>query len=153
MSCQEHVCADCGDRLIHQTRRGHNESSSAYGQHIHDDHPNDFFWLDVDGGIYKNATRVLRFVEHKFPGGNLSKGQRTVLPLLARAVESLVVSGDVHPQSGVFVVTAEPPWGESHITRVTASTSSGVAYRVAGTALRQFETGHVVDGDDVERAA
>ena len=49
MKCKNYRCPECGDRLIHQEKRGMNESASALGQYIHDNYPNTFWFMDVDG--------------------------------------------------------------------------------------------------------
>jgi len=58
--CPPQRCPVCEDRMIHQSNRGKDESSSAYGQHIHDDYRPMFFWADIDGIIFKRATQIMR---------------------------------------------------------------------------------------------
>lgn len=154
-------CPECGDQLIHQMNRGPHESSSAFGQYMHDRGEKDqrwrqMYWMDVDGAIYKKSTQVLRFVEHKPPSGVLSAGQREVLPLLAKAVQLLVGTGLIHRQSGVFVLRSEHPheticveqvkgWplGETWLPPTT----------LTGRKAEDFLRGDVIDESPREQAA
>ena len=106
MSCEQRRCPSCNDLLIHQAARRGDESSSVFGQFIHDQFPNEFYWLDIDGVIYKRTTKILRVVEHKPASGRgLSSSQRTVLPILASMLGVSRSCRLLHPESGVFVVT------------------------------------------------
>lgn len=102
-------CRECGDVVIHQSNRGPHESSSAFGQFVHDKLRNEMYWLDVDGISYKKKTRMLRVIEHKPRHGNLSDGQKEVLPLLAKAIQILAATRLIHRDSGVFLVQSDHP--------------------------------------------
>lgn len=121
--CKEQHCPECGDKLIHLVNRGQHESSSSFGQFIHDLGETlrgpwlQMFWMDVDGAIYKKKTSILRIVEHKPHLGTLSKGQTEVLPLLAKGIQLLTATRLLHPQSGVFVINADPPYDEILVTQ------------------------------------
>lgn len=111
------TCPGCGDNLIHQSNRGKHESSSAFGQHVHNHVPDDLYYADIDGAVFKVDTRVLRIIEHKPSHGELSSGQKAILPLLGLGIRSLAANELVHPQSGVYVVHSEPPFGTASVQR------------------------------------
>ena len=116
-------CPDCGDTMIHQNNRQEHESSSEFGQYIHDRGERDpvwrqIYWLDVDGIVYKKKTKVLRIIEHKNRGGSIRDSQETVLPLLAKAVQLLVATRVVHHESGVFVAYSDHPHTSALIQKV-----------------------------------
>lgn len=116
-------CPDCGDTLIHQTNRQEHESSSEFGQHMHDRGESDpiwrqMYWLDVDGAIFKKKTGVLRIIEHKNRGGAIRGSQEEVLPLLAKAVQLLVATKQIHVQSGVFVAYSNHPHDSAAVRQV-----------------------------------
>lgn len=151
MKCPDNVCPSCGDKLIHQHNRSINESSSSYGQHIHNDHGNEFYWADVDGIIYKLATGILRMVEHKPIGGTLRPSQIRILPLMAAALDVLVAEDVLHPDSGVFVVNSDPPHTHALVRRYRRDDDgnwipgrSDDAVKLEGDRLRDFETGESV---------
>jgi hypothetical protein len=104
-------CARCGDAVVHQCNRQSWESSSAFGQHLHDDLPNDFYMMDIDAAIYARATGILRVIEHKPRGSGISPGQRTVLPLLARALASI-------DRASVWVVRSDWPFAQGLAAQV-----------------------------------
>jgi len=114
---------ECGDLLIHNGARGANESSSAFGQHIHDDYGKEFYWADVDGVIYKMANKIMRVIEHKPLGAPVKPSQRSILPLLAIGIDTLVKVHYLNPQSGAFIVWSAPPFGTGSVARVRADTS------------------------------
>lgn len=145
--CDAGTCARCGDRLIHQTRRGADESSSAYGQHIHDTYPRDFYALDADLVTFRDADGVLRVVEHKFPGQSISGGQRRVLRLLALGIAELARWGHIRDESGAFLYTAGAPWDRAVVQRITPSTTGpalGPPVELTGRQLREFNTGRTI---------
>lgn len=109
-------CPHCNNEF--DMPRDPNISHSAFGQWVHDNFPNNFFWSDVDGIVFKRATRILRVMEEKRPGQTLKDSQRTILPLLARGVSRLVDLGIIHPQSGVFIIYTEPPYTTATISQV-----------------------------------
>jgi hypothetical protein len=102
-------CTECGDTLIHQFNRGPHESSSAFGQFVHDRIGIEMYWADVDGTIYKKRTKALRVIEHKRSDEKLSNGQREILPLLAKGLQLLAATGLIHEQSGVYIVRSDHP--------------------------------------------
>lgn len=116
-------CPDCGDALIHQSNRQEHESSSEFGQYMHDRGEMDsrwrqMYWLDVDGIVYKKRTKVLRIIEHKNRSGDIRDSQETVLPLLAKSVQLLIATQVIHPQSGVFVAYSDHPHDSALVQRV-----------------------------------
>ena len=138
MPCKTiYICPECGDKLIHQTKRTYQESSSAYGQHIYDDYPHTFYYCDIDGAQYKNATRVLRILEHKRPGQQIKPSEKTILGLLQKGIDTLIPAGIVHPDSGVYIVRSEPPWETAEIQSI----KTGMIYILSGESLSKFETG------------
>lgn len=126
MACgTTHICPDCRDRLIHQENRGHHESSSAFGQFVHDKFGNDFWAGDIDQYQMRRTDKTFRILEVKKPGGKLSSGQRALLPILA---DGLAVSGPAHgySETGVFVVE----WAVGRrAARVTQFLPGGGAHR------------------------
>lgn len=119
MRCGEPHCPECGGRLVHQDSKRSHESSSALGQHVHDTLPTTFYWMDVDGAVYKRATRILRIIEHKNRDQSVRGSQRQVLPLLAIAVQGLVDANVVSPESGVYVMWSEGDFTSGAVNRVT----------------------------------
>lgn len=138
-------CPACGGPLIHQHQRGRHESSSAYGQHIHDDYPVEFDAIDLDLVIRKSTTKIVRLIEHKPDNRALSAAQERVLPLLAKGVDHLIVSGLVDRESGVFVVASAPPFREAFVRRIQPrrwlSETAPWSEWLEGDRLRAFETG------------
>lgn len=155
MKCTRPVpqCPDCGDALIHQSNRGPNESSSAFGQFVHDNVGIEMFWLDVDGVSFKNKTLMLRMVEHKPRGGSLSKSQQTVLPLLAKSVQLLAATGLVHDQSGVFVIYSDHPHDSALVEQVRGWRSREVwpKREMSGRMWHDFIKGEVIEFGDIPR--
>jgi hypothetical protein len=96
-------CTHCGDATVHQCNRQMWESSSAFGQHLHDDLPNDFYMMDIDAAIYAHATGILRVIEHKSNGSGISQGQRVVLPKLAAGLAMI-------DRASVWVVRSDWPF-------------------------------------------
>lgn len=144
--CATRNCPDCGDRLIHQKARTHSESSSALGQHIHDEFPKVFDWMDIDGVIYKRSTGLLRVIEHKDPGRRLSSSQSRVLPILALGIQSQIDSGLLHERSGVYVTWAMSPFGTASAAQVLPNQNLAMSPTVCmGSAdFAMFKTGEVV---------
>src|SRR5829696_3725505 len=113
--CRPRRCPECGDLLIHQERRGEHESSSAFGQHVHDEYGGrgqrrTFDFSDIDGVVYKRSEGILRIIEGKPSKGEPSSAQRRIMPLLADGVKWLMDQGRISRQSGVYVVRANPPY-------------------------------------------
>lgn len=104
MKCAERVCSNCGDALIHQSRRGAHESSSELGQFVHDNYCTSFYYMDVDALTYSFSTGILRIIEHKKPGDAVRASQRSCLPLLQESIEHLVSAGRLAQGSGAFVL-------------------------------------------------
>jgi hypothetical protein len=84
-------------------------------------------------------------------GQGISDSQRAILPLLAGCVDILVDQGVLHPESGVFIVNSDPPYGQAIIRRYRRDDAgkwvpgrSGDAPKLEGWPLRAFETGESV---------
>ena len=116
--CQQRVCPECGDHLIHQTKRGSRESSSAFGQFIRDTYPSTFDHMDIDSVIRAASVGILREIEHKFTGQQVKPSQQRILPLKAAITEESVKLGINKPGSGVFVVWADDPFESLLVCRV-----------------------------------
>lgn len=144
--CSTQNCHECGDRLIHQGSRGRDESSSALGQHIHDEYPKVFDWMDIDGVIYKRSKRLLRLIEHKDPGRPLSASQTRVLPILAMGLKSLVDEGQLHERSGVYVAWTSAPFGTASVAQVMPKNplTMGSAVAMCPSDFDLFKTGEIV---------
>ena len=136
-------CPDCGDRTIHLTNRGIHESSSAFGQHLHDDCPATFDVGDLDAIIYKRRDRLLRIVERKKLGQGLSLSQQHIFPLLALAVDWLVRQKYLHPESGVFKVESVSPFNTGIVHRILPSLvlKYEAAQHLSGPSFYAFKTG------------
>lgn len=153
-------CPDCGDTLIHQSNRQEHESSSEFGQYMHDRGERErrwreIYWLDVDGAVYKKRTGILRIIEHKNNGGVLRDSQRHVFPLLAKALQLLAATGLIDRQSGVFVVWSNHP----HDTAVIEQQAGWSRIRVmtpremSGPDLEEFLLGEPIPDAIGGRAA
>lgn len=144
--CTPQCCLDCGHKLIHQVARTSHESSSALGQHIHDNYPKVFDWMDIDGVIYKKSQRLMRIIEHKEPGRPLSNSQQRILPILALGLQSAVNEGLLHERSGVYVTWTQQPFGTASVAQVLPNTRLALSSVVAmGSAdFAAFKTGEVV---------
>jgi len=142
--------------MIHQLHRKSNESASAYLQHLREDRPHTFTVCDSDGWIFKRATNIARYVEHKPRGGRLQRTTREILQLQQQLLLRAARVGTVHPQSGVFVVYADPPFTSAYVEWIDpfgcpVGTWDGHGPRWAGLVmlhremegedLRVFETG------------
>jgi hypothetical protein len=131
---KEHRCADCGDKLIHQFHRGYNESSSAFGQFLHDevtkrtsivdaDHQFiDGYQLEtLDSQIHQLhfglGTQRLRVLEHKPTAGVLSQAQKWILVAWRRLIYLGIKDGHIGMDSGVFTVEADPPFDKFVVTK------------------------------------
>lgn len=108
-NCATRHCLDCHDALIHQSARGAHESSSVLGQYVHDHPDKQFYWMDVDGLVYKSSDRRLRFIEHKPLGSVISRGQGRILPILATALDLAKREGIIN-QGSVVTLTGNPPF-------------------------------------------
>jgi hypothetical protein len=139
-------CPVCGDRLIHQKNRKGNESSSAYGQYIHENYGNDFDFMDLDGVIWKRTFKILRIIEHKPLGQMVKNSQRRILPIFSRFIALGVSAGFLHPQSGVFVILEAESLvgGQCLIIKVT-KTNITFGCEVTKEIRRALETGLPID--------
>lgn len=153
-------CPECGDEMIHLANRGPHESSSAFGQYVHDRGEVDkrwreMFWMDIDGAVRKNRTRVLRIFEHKPMAGALSTGQKEVLPLLAKALQLLASTGLIHPQSGVFVLRSDHPHELMQVQQIKGwqYAETWPLTTMSGDLLHDFLCGEVIDESAQDEAA
>jgi hypothetical protein len=154
-NCQVQYCPQCHDALIHQTKRGEDESSSAFGQFVHDTLPKVMYWSDVDGVSYKKETNALRIVEHKRRNQLLTPGQKLILPLLAKSLQLLTATRLIHEQSGVFVVHSDDPHDGALVEQIRGWTRCAVwpEREMSGQMWFDFLQGEVVDinAGDVKR--
>jgi hypothetical protein len=119
MSCShQYSCKHCGDKLIHQNNRGPHESSNGLGQHIHDQIGRSMDVVDIDLVVFKRATRLLRIIEAKPPGGELGTAQCFVMPILALAIRILAGIGELHPNSGVYMLETVAPFATGVVSRI-----------------------------------
>jgi hypothetical protein len=148
MNCHGQTCQGCSDRLVHLTNRGPDESSSPLGQYVHDSLPNTFFWMDSDATVYKMRTRIWRQIEHKFYGQDLSKSQETMLPTMARMVQTEVAAGNLDDSSGVFVLWSDPQFTNSTVSRVIPSSTLalGSAVYLDAERMSAFLSGQPTNG-------
>jgi hypothetical protein len=93
------------------------ESASRTGQFCHDVLPRTFDCVDIDCVIYKRSSGLMRVIEEKLPGEQLSPAQVNILPKLATLVRLGIVNKTLHEDSGVFVV-----WHLSRGARVSQAT-------------------------------
>ncbi len=113
---QRCVNPDCWQLLIHRGKRSQHESSSYFGQIVHNICDKQMAAIDIDLCIWRRSKRLLRFIEHKSPGQRLDRGsgQREVLELLAGIIEHLktcpsaVDAFRLRADSGVFRVDGDP---------------------------------------------
>lgn len=131
------ICPACGDRMIHQTKRGPDESSSAFGQFLHDRLPRQFNVVDDDADLYlglyglnahARSTGILRKLEHKFSDQDLSRSQKEMLPLYAAMFYYGCAYRVLQPGSGVWIVTADEPFDSAMIQRVLWSPPSSTSW-------------------------
>jgi hypothetical protein len=155
MRCGKHTCAQCNDKLIHLTNRGPDESSSPLGQHVHDNLPNTFYWMDSDAVVYKLRTRIWRQVEHKFHGQELSASQNSMLPYHSMMVQSQVDAGAFAEDSGVFVLWTDPQFTHGEIARVLPqpTIALGSAVYLDQDRLNRFLSGEHTGGIPLRGAA
>jgi hypothetical protein len=110
-------CKVCDKLLIHKGSRQRHESSSYFGQIIHNLLPAKFSFVDIDAALYRRSVRLLRFFEHKSPGQHHKYAQLELLQLLARTIEHIKRCPEarkefgLHPQSGVYLVEGDPHEG------------------------------------------
>jgi hypothetical protein len=128
MSCpHEYNCPRCKDKLIHQNNRGPRESSSGFGQYVFNEIGHVMDLVDIDLVVFKRATRLLRIIEAKPPGGELGIAQCFVMPILALAIRILAGLGELHPNSGVYMLETAPPFATGVASRIGWTTLGTVA--------------------------
>lgn len=107
--------------------RDPSRSSSELGQMVKETLPRTMFFMDVDGVVYKKATRILRVIEQKQPGQQLKPSQETIFPMFARMIAREIEDGLLDSQSGVFVMVAMAPF------------ESAFVYQIGGAFRQQFD--------------
>lgn len=137
LACSKpHWCAETGDQLIHLWFRGRDESSSAFGQFIHEHVTGKTTICDVDGQLVDGNkpsemqegqihqlhftfgdVQRLRVLEHKPPGDKLSQGQEWVVTVWRRLIYLGIQDGYISTASGVYVIEGCPPWEVFTITK------------------------------------
>lgn len=122
-------CTECDRLLIHKGSRSPYESSSYFGQIVHNLCPKSFTAIDIDLAIYRRSIRLLRFIEHKSPGQHRKDAQRELLELLADVIDHLKSCPQaqrqfrLHADSGSFLIEGDPhegnQLGDSKITNLS----------------------------------
>lgn len=97
--------------MLHRGVRSQHESSSHFGQIVHNIMPVQFTFIDVDAAIYRERIGLLRIIEHKSPGQHQHERQRQLLEHLALVIEDARPHFDMHADSGVFLVEGDPHQG------------------------------------------
>lgn len=133
--CRARTCEDCGDRLIHQHHRGQHESSSAFGQFLHDEVTKQTSIVDVDEQALQDTPlelveaqihqlhfvfgdiQRLRVLEHKRVGDGLSQAQRWILPVWRRLIHLGIQDRHISTSSGLYLIEADPPFDEFAVTK------------------------------------
>jgi hypothetical protein len=153
--------------MIHQLHRKNDEAASAYLQHLRADRPHNFTVCDADGWIYKRETKIARFVEHKPRGGRVQRTTAEILALQSEMIRRSVGISVLHPQSGVFIVYADPPFESAFAEWVdpwgmtvprwesgpTWAANVPFSRELTGEDLRIFETGEAFpDGPQWDKA-
>jgi hypothetical protein len=112
--CDPVYCPECGGRMIHRDKRGGHESSSALGQIIHNEGPNEITVGDIDLYVAKYVGFVLslRGLEHKQPWQAVGKMQGKILRSLDTIIRFAASNTDkcglaLHENSGVYIVRGE----------------------------------------------
>lgn len=140
-------CPNCGDRLAHHHNIGSNESRSGFGQWVHDNLPNEFYFMDGDAFVYKAKTQVLRFLEIKNIGDELKDSEHVILPFLATAIWALKHSPftyKLNKESGVFVVWTESPYDYGIIQEVKLNGGRGKKLKLEGQEWLRFISGELM---------
>lgn len=153
MNCHRYRCPECDDSLVHLVNRGAHESSSPLGQYVHDKLPNQFYWMDADGVIYKKATRIMRIIEHKFTGQSVSASQLEILPKLATMIRSAAAFERVNEHSGCYIVWTNYEFTEAIVERLKPKLQIETypAFLIVGDNLKRFMSGDLIDSNDVKR--
>lgn len=99
-------------------RHDPNISSSDLGQYIHDTYPVEFYFADIDGAIFKKSTKIKRVFECKSPGQRLKPSQAWLLQDISKQLEEQIKSGEISPESGVFIVWGDPPFDVIEVCRI-----------------------------------
>lgn len=124
-------CVICGDRLIHQWNRGNHESSSAFGQFVHDRVTRRTTFGDVDMELFEDhvyqlhfgaGPQRLRLLEHKPQGNNggLRQGQRWLLECVRYLIGLGLAERCLAADSGVYVIEGDPPFETVTVHRLPA---------------------------------
>jgi len=116
-------------------------SHSKFGQWIHDSFPKKFYFIDVDGIIYKRKTKILRILEWKKPFQKLKPSQKYILPLLAQGIEYLIRMKFISEQSGVFIIFTDSPFEEAEIVQIAGKYRG----RLTGEQWKSFVSGKSLD--------
>ena len=122
--CKDYRCPECNDRLIHQHRRGRHESSSAFGQWVHEKVPAQMDFSDTpDWSAVRQRTDPPLYIgiEHKTLNGKVSESEQFTLPRFAKMVE-LATPHIWHPESRVVVLYCDPPFDKAYMQEVTPGT-------------------------------
>lgn len=138
-----------------QLRKAASSDLSAFCNSFYQAHP-DFHYLDGDfvlfahaalPMVYARATRILRLVESKRPGEDLTRSQREVLPILSALVEQGVREGTIAKRSGVFIVTGDgPAYPEGATVAKVRPDAPGAEWSSAGV---QAETEKVLNREQL----
>lgn len=98
------TCPACSDRLVHQHRRGIHESTSRFGQFVHDNVARTFDLFDVDEvwNYGKKSRSVVRQIEIKREGQQLRASQERWIRQMDTAIRGIK---GVNPGSGYYIVT------------------------------------------------
>jgi hypothetical protein len=142
-------------------QRGPHDSSTEFGQYIHDQLERKFNAIDDDRvvyvtkgalKVYARSTGILRHLEHFYPGAELSDAQKETLPLLAACFWYGVQQRVIQPGSGVFTIEAAAPFESGEIRpqlwHPTSGFRVGEPFALAGAEFARFigtYDGRVVD--------
>lgn len=90
--------------------RDPSQFASAFTRWVYEEVPVKMYFADVDGLAYAKSHQCMRGFEWKYPDARLSPGQRAILPLLDRMMDSGRLLGWLAPDSGVYVIRGTPPF-------------------------------------------
>jgi hypothetical protein len=94
-----------------------------------------------------SPSGIVRIVKRLLPGTAVTKHERDVLSLMVYAIEALMERGDIHKQSGVFVLHQAPEAGEAVVTRFGKS----VSHQMNGEPLKRFLAGELMQAGDAKK--
>lgn len=128
---------------MHWEPRGPDESTSSFGQWIHDKLPNTFWLVDDDirpnhWSIRKLKSRIYREIEHKWRGQPVKPSEQDVMVLRAIGIQHLIAEGYISPFSGAFVFWSDAPFISAVAEKVAADGSYGLPIRLHGEQVKQF---------------